>query len=107
MSCIRCPDLLFCLHAVFLAGKALTVSALPKARAAKGEHEVCCSEVYIPDGVSCCGFAGDKGMTNRTPDKLGSPIQVDHISCESVCFRKIEGSELLADIVSVAVLAVA
>ena len=25
---------------------------------------LCASEVYIPDGVGCCGFAGDKGMTH-------------------------------------------
>ena len=25
---------------------------------------LCSSEVFIPEGVGCCGFAGDKGMTH-------------------------------------------
>jgi D-lactate dehydrogenase len=25
---------------------------------------MCTSQVYIPEGVGCCGFAGDKGMTH-------------------------------------------
>ena len=25
---------------------------------------LCTSQVYIPEGVGCCGFAGDKGMTH-------------------------------------------
>lgn len=25
---------------------------------------LCCSSVFVPDGVGCCGFAGDKGMTH-------------------------------------------
>lgn len=30
---------------------------------------LCSSEVFIPEGVGCCGFAGDKGMTHPELNK--------------------------------------
>ena len=32
---------------------------------------LCASEVLVPDGVGCCGFAGDKGMTNPELNAYG------------------------------------
>ena len=32
---------------------------------------LCADEVLIPEGVGCCGFAGDKGMTNPELNAYG------------------------------------
>ena len=32
--------------------------------AVEGLARLCSSKVLVPEGVGCCGFAGDKGMTN-------------------------------------------
>jgi D-lactate dehydrogenase len=32
---------------------------------------LCSSEVFVPEGVGCCGFAGDKGMTHPELNAYG------------------------------------
>lgn len=34
----------------------------------------CCTQVIIPDGIHCCGFAGDKGM--KTPELNASALRL-------------------------------
>ncbi|KFC93782.1 glycolate oxidase subunit GlcD [Leminorella grimontii] len=36
--------------------------------------ERCCTQVVIPDGIHCCGFAGDKGM--KTPELNASALRL-------------------------------
>ena len=47
---------------------------------------LCSSDVFIPEGVGCCGFAGDKGMTHPELNayalrKLRSQIKAKGIEC--------------------------
>lgn len=32
---------------------------------------LCSSDVFVPEGIGCCGFAGDKGMTNPELNAYG------------------------------------
>ncbi|PHI27918.1 FAD-binding and (Fe-S)-binding domain-containing protein [Budvicia aquatica] len=50
----------------------------------------CCKQVVIPDGIHCCGFAGDKGM--KTPELNASALRLLNQQVPTNCTEGVSNS---------------
>lgn len=52
--------------------------------------ERCCNQVVIPDGIHCCGFAGDKGL--KTPELNASALRTLSQQVPANCLEGVSNS---------------